>query len=132
MPRETPRSPFFLGLRAEMLDELACEIKLDVSSRDGGPAAVEFSLPEGAALSQGSAFEDSVLEAGETREYRVVVQMPPEGHHFIAAYATVGGRRGEAFVELGERASAQARGLRIRQRDEGQRVIRIGGEETRK
>src|SRR5260221_12649979 len=47
VPRETPRSPFFLGVKAGALDGEACELKLEVSSRIGGPTTVEFSLPEG-------------------------------------------------------------------------------------
>ena len=132
VPRETPRSPFFLRLNTRALDEEACEIKLEVSSRIGGSTTVEFSLPEGAVVSEGDRIQEAVLAVGEAKEFRVVVQVPRASHEFVAAYATVEGRRGEAFVEFGDPPGAEERGFEVREREVGQRIIRIGEQEKPK
>jgi hypothetical protein len=132
VPRETPRSPFFLGLKAQALDDEACEIKLEVSSRIGGPTTVEFSLPEGAVIAEGDRIQEATLEVGEAREFRIVVKVPRAGHDYVAAYATVEGRRGEAFVEFGDPPTAEERGFEVRTRNLGQRIIRINSDEKPK
>jgi len=130
-PREAPRLPFRVDVGAQMVDREVCEVRLRLRSSQGGAATVEFTLPDGAELVEGPLARGLDLAPGSENEERLVVRVPEGGHRMLAVVATVNGRRAEAFVEFGERPSAEDRGLGVRTGSGGDRVLRLGPEELR-
>lgn len=128
VPSRSPRVPFFLDLKADMIDPDTCEILLSLRSHEGGPARVEFVLPEGILLAEGELVREDGLEAGELKIHRLVVKVPRDGHRTIGAQATVGEKRAEAFLEFGERPTAEERGFSVRTREKGDRILRFSKE----
>ncbi len=112
-----------------METEERCEVVLDLQAPHGGPAEVEFSLPERVIAVEGETLRRLELGPHEVRRERLVVQLPPEGHYLVGARVTIDGRRSEAFVRFGEPPTAEEKGFRTRLGSGGERVLRLGPED---
>lgn len=127
--RETPRSPFFMGIEADLVDAGSVRIVLHLRSPQAGQAEVDFRLPAGAAAVEGELHRLCELDAGVNREERLLALVPDGAYHLIGIMASVDGRLSEAFVEIGEPPTAIEQGLRTRTRPDGSGVLRIGPED---
>ena len=125
LPRETPRIPFRLDLDARMADGETCELIVRLSAPGGGPAQMEFSLPDGMEALDGEVRRVVALEGGEPWEERLVVHVPPQGYFLAGVTASVSGRQSTAYVQFGDPPTAEERGREVREGPGGERILRL-------
>jgi len=125
--RQGQRLPFQLRLDAEDGSGGTWLLRLVLGCREGGTALVQFALTDGVSVADGETERTVSLAAGEERDEVLLIQVPPEGHHVAAAAVTLDGRKAEVYAEFGAQPSADAKGLKVRARNSGVRILRLGG-----